>query len=122
MISSFENTVEMLNRLKTKGIQLALDDFGTGYASLNYLTKLPIDLLKIDKTFVDGLLEENNLTDFVAAIISMGHLMHFDVISEGVECETQLNTLKVLKCDFIQGYIWGKPMDISSVEELLNAS
>ena len=122
LISSFESTVDMLNKLKSKGIQLALDDFGTGYASLNYLTKLPIDLLKIDKTFVDGLRDENNLTDFVAAIISMGHLMHFDVISEGVEYETQLNTLKVLKCDFIQGYIWGRPMDIESVDALLNAS
>ncbi len=122
LITSFESTVEMLNKLKSMGIQLALDDFGTGYASLNYLTKLPIDLLKIDKTFVDGLQEENNLTDFVAAIISMGHLMHFDVISEGVEYEDQLNTLKVLKCDFIQGYIWGRPMDIEAVDELLKAS
>ncbi|MBQ9518421.1 MAG: EAL domain-containing protein [Firmicutes bacterium] len=122
LITSFENTVEMLNSLKSKGIQLALDDFGTGYASLNYLTKLPIDLLKIDKTFVDGLYDGNNLTDFVAAIISMGHLLHFDVISEGVEYEEQLNKLKVLKCDFIQGYLWGRPMSIDAVDELLKAS
>ena len=122
LIGSFESAVEMLNKLKSKGIQLALDDFGTGYASLNYLTKLPIDLLKIDKTFVDGLYDGNNLTDFVAAIISMGHLLHFDVISEGVEYEEQLNKLKVLKCDFIQGYLWGRPMSIEAVDELLKAS
>ncbi|MBR6400559.1 MAG: EAL domain-containing protein [Firmicutes bacterium] len=121
-ISSIDTALEILNRVKSMGIQLALDDFGTGYASLSYLTKLPIDLLKIDKAFVDGLQQKDNLTDFVAAIISMGHLMHFDVISEGVEDEEQLNTLKMLKCDFIQGYIWGRPMDINAVDELLKSA
>lgn len=118
-ISSLANTAEILGQIKAMGIKIALDDFGTGYASLSYLTKLPIDLLKIDKTFVDGLQQENTFTDFVAAIISMGHLLHFDVISEGVEYEAQLNTLKKLKCDFIQGFLWGRPMDIGSVDSLL---
>ncbi len=121
-ISSLESTAKTLDEIKAMGIKIALDDFGTGYASLSYLTKLPIDLLKIDKSFVDGLHEENNFADFVAAIISMGHLLHFDVISEGVEYETQLNTLKQLNCDFIQGFLWGRPMDIEAVDTLLRLS
>ncbi len=120
-ITSLDSAIETLNRVKMMGIQLALDDFGTGYASLSYLSKLPIDLLKIDKAFVDGL-QKDDLTDFVAAIISMGHLMHFEVISEGVEYEDQLNKLRMLNCDFIQGFIWGRPMDIEAVDELLKTA
>lgn len=121
-ISSLESTAKTLDEIKAMGVKIALDDFGTGYASLSYLTKLPIDLLKIDKSFVDGLHEENNFADFVAAIISMGHLLHFDVISEGVEYETQLDMLKQLNCDFIQGFLWGRPMDIEAVDTLLKLS
>ena len=121
-ISSLESTAKTLDEIKAMGIKIALDDFGTGYASLSYLTKLPIDLLKIDKSFVDGLQQESNFADFVAAIISMGHLLHFDVISEGVEYETQLDLLKQLNCDFIQGFLWGRPMDIEAVDTLLKIS
>lgn len=118
-ITSIAKAVDVLNKLKNMGIQIALDDFGTGYASLSYLKKLPIDLLKIDKSFIDEIEHGDKESDFVAAIISMGHLLKFSVISEGVEDEAQLNILKKLNCDYIQGYLWGKPMDISKAKELI---
>lgn len=119
-INSVSQAAEVLNELKKLGIKIALDDFGTGYASLSYLKKLPIDMLKIDKSFIDEIQRGQDASDFVAAIISMGHLLKFDVISEGVEDEYQLDTLKKLNCDYIQGYLWGKPMDIVGARELVN--
>lgn len=118
-ITSITQAAEVLNSIKSLGIRIALDDFGTGYASLSYLKKLPIDLLKIDKSFVDELDNGDESSDFIAAIISMGHLLKFRVISEGVEHKVQLDTLKRLNCDYIQGYLWGKPMDIDNVRELI---
>ena len=92
------------------GIKLAIDDFGTGYSSLSYLNKIPANLLKIDKSFIDKINANESSKQYVAAIISMGHIMGLDVISEGVEEEEQLATLKEIGCDLIQGYIWGKPV------------
>lgn len=119
-INSVSQAAEVLNELKKIGVKIALDDFGTGYASLSYLKKLPIDMLKIDKSFIDEIQSGKDASDFVAAIISMGHLLKFDVISEGVEDEYQLDILKKLNCDYIQGYLWGKPMDISKARELID--
>lgn len=116
-INSVEKASEVLKELKDIGIHIALDDFGTGYASLSYLNKLPIDILKIDKSFIDGLPEEKY--DFVQAIISMGHVLKFKVISEGVEKEGQLKTLKEIDCDYMQGFIWGKPMDITQAKKII---
>ena len=124
LIASADRAVEVLTTLKSMGISIALDDFGTGYASLSYLAKLPIDLLKIDKTFIDSLNEAASSgngksgKDFVAAIISMGHVLHYDVLSEGVEEEEQLDILKNLGCDHLQGFLWGKPMSFENVKTL----
>lgn len=109
-ISSIKDAITTLNQLKEKGVLIALDDFGTGYASLSYLSNLPIDLLKIDKSFVDKLNTDNKQDDFVKCIVDIGHNLKCDVIAEGVEEDKQLNTLRNLGCDFIQGYIWGKPL------------
>ena len=105
--------------MKELGIQIALDDFGTGYASLSYLKRLPIDLLKSDKSFIDDMVDRDDSGDFVKAIISIGHMFHCKVISEGVELDCQLETLRKLKCDYIQGYIWGKPQEKSSAVQLI---
>lgn len=116
-----DNARNLLNELNHLGIKLALDDFGTGYSSLSYLKDFPFNTLKIDKSFIDGLsLSAEQDNNFVAAIISLGHLLHFNVISEGVEEEEQLKILQNLNCDIIQGYIWGKPMESSSLEKLLD--
>ncbi|MGN0577366.1 MAG: putative bifunctional diguanylate cyclase/phosphodiesterase [Ruminiclostridium sp.] len=118
-ISSVDEAIETLLQIKKLGVKIALDDFGTGYASLSYLKRLPIDLLKIDKSFIDDMVDRDDSGDFVKAIISIGHMFHCKVISEGVELDCQLDTLKKLKCDYIQGYIWGKPQEKSSAVQLI---
>ncbi|HBE76314.1 MAG TPA: hypothetical protein DDW65_00805 [Firmicutes bacterium] len=119
MLSSVSDATKPLKTLKDMGIKIALDDFGTGYTSLNYLRRLPVNLLKIDKSFVDEINDTVQGKEYIAAIISMGHLLHLSVISEGVENNSQLETLKDLNCDYIQGYLWGRPMDFDSAVRLL---
>lgn len=107
-----------INKLKDAGIKIALDDFGTGYTSLAQLIKLPIDVLKIDKSLVDGIEESEVSRDFIDSIIYMGHLMNCEVVSEGVESERQLSILKEKKCDMIQGFVWGRPMSLEASIDL----
>lgn len=109
-VDSLEKAKDIMRQIKERGIMIALDDFGTGYSSLSYLKELPIDLLKIDKAFVDSINDGQKEESFVAAIISLGKLMQFEVISEGVEEQYQLDILKNMGCDYIQGFIWGKPL------------
>ena len=97
---------------------IALDDFGTGYTSLGQLMNLPINLVKIDKSLIDNILRNDVNMDFVKSIIYMGHLMDAEVIAEGVEHDNQVECLKTLDCDFIQGYIWGRPMEYDEAREL----
>lgn len=118
-ISSVDEAIETLLQIKKLGVKIALDDFGTGYASLSYLQRLPIDLLKIDKSFIDDMTERDESGEFVNAIISIGHMFHCKVISEGVELESQLDKLKELNCDYIQGYLWGKPQERSSAVQFI---
>ncbi|SEW39497.1 EAL domain-containing protein [[Clostridium] fimetarium] len=89
------------------GIQIALDDFGTGYSSLNYLQKLPIDISKIDNSFIDSISYANTSKLMVGSIISLVHEMEISVVAEGVENEQQLEYLKNQNCDFIQEFLWG---------------
>ena len=119
MIESAEKALECINELKNYGIKIAIDDFGTGYSSLSYLSKLPADLLKIDKSFIDKMNLNESSKQYVAAIISIGHIMNFEVISEGVEDVEQIETLTKINCDFIQGFIWGKPLPENEAKELL---
>lgn len=111
-------TVNNIKTLRAMGIKIALDDFGTGYTSLGQVLELPIDLLKIDKTLIDDIYEKPVNRDFVDAVIYMGHLMKCEVISEGVESEWQLNFLKDHECEYVQGYIWGKPMPFYDALEI----
>jgi EAL domain-containing protein (putative c-di-GMP-specific phosphodiesterase class I) len=101
------------------GIKIAIDDFGTGFSSLSYLHRFPANLLKIDKCFIDKMNTGDSSRQYVSAIISIGHIMGFDVISEGVEDQEQLETLKEIGCDFIQGFLWGRPMSAKDAEELV---
>lgn len=118
-ISSKEHALDVLNEIRSLGVRIALDDFGTGYASLNYLTHLPIDLLKIDKSFVDDITTNPKGAAIVSAIIDMGHTMGFEVIAEGVENNDQVVKLKTNNCDLIQGFIWSRPIPYETVESLL---
>ena len=110
MIKSMEKASECIESIKKMGIQIAIDDFGTGYSSLSYLNSFPANLLKIDKSFIDKMNSSDSSKQYVAAIISLGHIMGIDVISEGVEQEDQLDTLKEIGCDYVQGFIWGRPL------------
>jgi EAL domain-containing protein (putative c-di-GMP-specific phosphodiesterase class I) len=101
-----------LNELKETGVRIALDDFGTGYSSLRYLQLLPIDTLKIDKTFVDHINNENKNRQVIGAIISLVHQMNIFVVAEGVENDMQLNYLKQEACDSIQGFLLGEPLTV----------
>lgn len=119
-ISSTEVAQEVLTALKSLGVNIALDDFGTGFASLSYLHKLPIDVLKIDKSFIDTLTDngENENDEFVKAIISMGHLLNCKIVAEGVEQQYQFDKLKDYDCDVIQGFLLAKPMNFEDAFEI----
>lgn len=117
LVQSLELTIMNISKLREIGVQIALDDFGTGYTSLSYLAKLPINLLKIDKSLIDDIELNSKSRDFANAVISMGHMMGCEVISEGVENDKQLELLADHKCDFVQGYVWGKPMDYEKAVE-----
>lgn len=118
MVQSVKVTVDNIKKLRVLGIQVALDDFGTGYTSLNYLSQMPVNLLKIDKSLIDDIEQDEQKCKFVNAIIAMGHIMGCEVISEGVENEMQLEKLKENDCDLIQGYDWGKPLPFDAARSL----
>ena len=119
MIDSAEKALQRIDELKQLGLKVAIDDFGTGYSSLSYLNSFPTDMLKIDKSFIDKMNTGDSSRQYVASIISIGHIMGFDVISEGVEAPDQLETLKEIGCDFIQGFIWGRPLSAEDAGKLV---
>ena len=119
LIDSADKALQCINELRDMGVKLAIDDFGTGYSSLSYLNKIPANLLKIDKSFIDKINVNESSKQYVAALISMGHIMGLDVISEGVEEEAQIEALRSIGCDYVQGYIWGRPMMAEDAEKLV---
>lgn len=122
LVQSIEITIDNIKKLREIGIKVALDDFGTGYTSLSYLSKMPINLLKIDKTLIDNIENSEKNRDFVKAVIYMGHLMGCEVISEGVEELSQLDILREQDCDFVQGFIWGRPLEFGTARELVESN
>jgi len=119
MIDSADKALKCIEEVKNMGIKVAIDDFGTGYSSLSYLNRLPADLLKIDKSFIDGMCTSDSSKQYVAMIISIGHILNLQVISEGVETKEQLETLDAIGCDLIQGYVWGHPMPMEEARKLI---
>ncbi len=116
MIDSSEEAVLKLQKIKDIGVKLSVDDFGTGYSSLSYLSRYPIDLLKIDKSFIQGLLENTQKKPLVEAIVRMGQGLGMKVIAEGVETHDDLNYLIALGCDEAQGYYFSKPLSVEDCE------
>lgn len=110
---------ETLKKLKEIGVKISLDDFGTGYSSLSYLKKLPIDTLKIDKSFVEDVTENERETALTTAVINMGHSLKLQVLAEGVETWEQLALLKNCKCDVVQGFYYSRPVNVEGFEKLL---
>jgi EAL domain-containing protein (putative c-di-GMP-specific phosphodiesterase class I) len=117
MSMDMERSLEILVDLKRLGVKISVDDFGTGYSSLNYLRKLPVDTVKIDKSFINDMTFDANDEAIVATIINMGHNLNLSVIAEGVETEEQMKYLQKLECDEIQGYFYSKPIPAMEFEE-----
>lgn len=113
------NALDILNRLQTQGIRLAIDDFGTGYSSLAYLKHFPLDLLKIDKSFIDDIPHKQDDMEIAATIIAMGHILGFKVLAEGVETIEQLAFLQEKGCDMYQGYLRSTPVPADQFVDLL---
>jgi diguanylate cyclase (GGDEF)-like protein len=120
LISSIDSSIIILEKLRKRNISISLDDFGTGYSSLSYLRKLPIDILKIDKSFIDDLLKDNKNREIIGNMIILAHNLGISVVAEGIEEEIQVNHLRKLQCDYIQGFFIGKPMKEAELEEFLN--
>lgn len=110
IMHDFNKAILILRKLKSLGCSIALDDFGTGYSSLSYLSKLPVDEVKIDRSFVQMLSKNNSDNLICEAIISLSHSLKLNVVAEGVENEFQSETLKKMNCDFLQGFLFSKPM------------
>jgi diguanylate cyclase (GGDEF)-like protein len=121
VMHNVESAIATLQGLKSLGLRLSVDDFGTGYSSLSYLKGLPIDALKIDRSFVRDIGTGSEAEDGIlaAAIISLGHALHLQVIAEGVETDAQLHFLKRHGCDQVQGFLYGEPVAAEQFAELL---
>ncbi len=116
LMQDVEETVQTLNKLKNAGVSLAMDDFGTGYSSLSYLKRLPLDTLKIDRSFVSDLEKNSDDAAICAAIIAMAHKLDLRVVAEGVETQEQLDYLRGLQCDEVQGFFFSKPLPVAELE------
>ncbi len=118
-MSDVTPAVELLHRMKSLGVNLSIDDFGTGYSSLSYLSRFPIDVLKIDRSFVADITHDANDAAIVTSIIALAHNLKLAVIAEGVETAEQLDYLRSHGCDEMQGYFFSKPLAAEDFEQLL---
>lgn len=119
LISSMEESIEKLNRLKATGISISLDDFGTGFSSLTHLQRLPVQILKLDRSFIDSLLKDAAHRSLIACIIEMAHVLGMQVVAEGVETLEQRNCLREYGCDFMQGYLISPPVPLQEAQKML---
>ncbi|MEO1830630.1 MAG: EAL domain-containing protein [Pseudomonas sp.] len=115
-----ERTHTLLTELKRMGVRIAIDDFGTGYSSLSYLKKLPIDVLKIDQSFIRDMLSDRSDAAIVEAIVRMGHALELELVAEGVESADQAEALLALGCELMQGYHYCRPMPFEQVRQQLS--
>ncbi|NEQ36865.1 MAG: EAL domain-containing protein [Okeania sp. SIO3I5] len=121
LLENSEAQIQVLQQLKDLGINICVDDFGTGYSSLSRLHEFPIDTLKIDRAFVRRMEDNSGGLEMVKMIIALAHSLNMNVVAEGVETETQLQQLKALGCEFVQGYFLAKPLDKVAAEEFLQS-
>ena len=112
LMQDVEQTINTLTTLKRMGVSIAIDDFGTGYSSLNYLKRFPIDILKVDRSFVTDISKEQNDRAVIVSIIALAHNLNLKVVAEGVETREELEFLKAHNCDIIQGYYFAKPIPL----------
>ena len=119
VMDNIETATEMLKQLRSLGVQLSIDDFGTGYSSLSYLHRFPIDTLKIDRSFVTQMSDNNENMEIVRTVVMLAQNLGMDVVAEGVETTEQLSLLQRLGCEFGQGYFFSKPVEASGAEKII---
>ena len=119
LLENIEKKIETMKRLKDFGLKLSIDDFGTGYSSLNYLRRLPLDELKIDRTFFVNLFEDTKGRALISSLISLAHNLNLRTVAEGVETEQQLRFLQKERCDQYQGFLFKPPLESAEIFELL---
>ena len=117
-INDMERVLKIVEGIKKLGPMIALDDFGTGYSSLNYIKQLPFDIIKVDKTFIDDIVEDEYAQAFIRLIVGLSKTLGTKIVVEGVENEQQYRLLKKLGVNYIQGYLFGKPLPSDEFEEV----
>ncbi|MFL6139155.1 MAG: putative bifunctional diguanylate cyclase/phosphodiesterase [Frankiaceae bacterium] len=120
LVERTDEVLALLHQLKALGIRLAIDDFGTGYSSLSYLSRFPVDVLKIDKSFVDAVAARGQQTELANTIIHLGRSLHLSTVAEGIETQAQHATLKAMGCDYGQGFLFARPLPPAGLDELLS--
>jgi EAL domain-containing protein (putative c-di-GMP-specific phosphodiesterase class I) len=120
LVHDTESTIHKLHELKALGVRLAIDDFGTGYSSLNYLRRFPVDILKVDKSFVDSLNHGVEDSALARAIFKLGQTLQLKTVAEGIEASSQLDALRAVHCDFGQGFHLAHPLDPAAIDGLLS--
>ena len=117
-----EHAVRVLSQLKALGLKLSVDDFGTGYSSLSYLHQFPVDILKVDRTFIKGLPTDADSRQITKTILALARGMELKAIAEGVETPEQFMELKRMGCDFVQGFLFSQPVTLPDAAALVRAS
>jgi len=120
IMEDIEVTIDKLKNVQSLGVRLAIDDFGTGYSSLAYLAKLPVQSLKIDRSFIITMLNDPDTMTLVRTVIELAHSLRLEVVAEGVDSEEQANILRLLRCDAMQGYLFSKPLPFEDMTRLLS--
>ena len=118
-MQDIEISIRKLAELRSAGIGIAIDDFGTGYSSLKLLSRLPVDTLKIDRSFILGVADTPNVTTLVATVISLARAFDMHTVAEGVETREQLHMLRILDCDQAQGFYLGRPAPAADVPAVI---
>ena len=120
IMEDIERSITKLEEIKAAGIGIAIDDFGTGYSSLSYIARLPVNSLKIDRSFISGMTNSPHNMTIVSTIISLAHCLNLKVVAEGVETQEQLQLLRLLRCDEMQGYLFSPPLPVEEIERLIS--
>ncbi|MEO7659370.1 MAG: EAL domain-containing protein, partial [Pyrinomonadaceae bacterium] len=120
VMDNAETAILMLKQIKETGVQISIDDFGTGYSSLSYLHRFPIDLLKIDRSFVSAMEENTENGEIVRTVIALAKALNLKVVAEGIESIHQFHQLRILGCEYGQGYLFSKPLPVADIERLLD--
>ena len=119
LIDNLETVTDMILTLRKRQIQFSIDDFGTGYSSLSYLHRFPVDTIKIDRSFVSQMQANGENSAIVKAIVTLAHMLKMDVIAEGIETTSQLAQLRLLECEYGQGFFFSRPLNHQQAEALI---